>query len=367
MKGATKEKKKRNNLKKTNNKNNRIFDYDQEVNQTKDKTRIKRTRKLGDNNKKKKKTELLSNRKAEKKELAKINKKKIKQLQKRTKEENIRRKKALKRENKQNTTNNRKVPKRKLTLKEIQQKKQNNRIVRTILIILIITMSILLLALSPVFYIKEVRIIGNEKLSKQEIVSLLNIGNETNIFKENDNNIREKLSGNPYIDTEKTTMHRILPEILEVKIVERTVEFLLEFGNSYAYIDKAGNILEIAVNSIEGKTKITGYNTPGDQIKPGNVLSSEDVDKIKDVSQIINISKNYELYDMITSINISNTNDYILYLQNEMKTVHLGECSFMETKMMYVKAILEKEKGNDGEIFVNVDLNKKNAYFKQNV
>ena len=32
--------------------------------------------------------------------------------------------------------------------------------------------------------------------------------------------------------------------------------------------------------------------------------------------------------------------------------------------MLYVKAIVEKEKGNDGEIFVNMNLNEKNPYFR---
>ena len=60
-------------------------------------------------------------------------------------------------------------------------------------------------------------------------------------------------------------------------------------------------------------------------------------------------------------------NDYQLFIESEKKTVHLGNNTSMDTKMMYVKAIMEKEKDNEGEIFVNVDLNNKNAYFKQKV
>ena len=39
----------------------------------------------------------------------------------------------------------------------------------------------------------------------------------------------------------------------------------------------------------------------------------------------------------------------------------------IDTKMLYIKAILDKESGNEGEIFVNMDLNNKNPYFKQKV
>ena len=83
--------------------------------------------------------------------------------------------------------------------------------------------------------------------------------------------------------------------------------------------------------------------------------------------QITKIAQNYGIDSKITSINIEDDNDYILYLDSEKKTVHLGNNIAIETKMLYIKAILEREKEIEGEIFVNMDLNKKNAYFKQKV
>lgn len=368
MKKATKEKKSLNNRNKVNNKKkNRIFDYEQEVEPIKNRQRNKLTRKANSKKKNNKRENYLINGKIEDKELIKNNKKRIRKLQKRTKEENAKRKKLLIREQrKEKRTNNKKI-KTKLNYKQIEKMKRISRFIKMILITLLIIGSFLLLVLSPIFYIKEVRVLGNEKISKQEITSLLKVGNETNIFKETESDVKNKLSVNPYIDIEKTTMRRILPEILEVKIFERNVEFLLEFGNSYAYIDENGYVLEISNNNIDDKIKIIGYDTIEEYIKPGKQLCDNDMKKIKDVIYIISVSKNYGINEKITSIDISDSEDYVLYLQSEMKNVHLGNNSAMETKMMYVKAIVEKENGNDGEIFVNVDLNKKNAYFKQNV
>ena len=102
-------------------------------------------------------------------------------------------------------------------------------------------------------------------------------------------------------------------------------------------------------------------------MKPGNRLCNEDINRMNEITQIIKIAKDYEIYDKISSINMKNTDDYLLLMESERKTVHLGDISSMDTKIMYVKAILEKEKDNEGEIFVNVDLNNKNAYFKQKV
>ena len=211
------------------------------------------------------------------------------------------------------------------------------------------------------------RIEGNKKVSKQEILSLLKIGKDTNIFKVTDSYIKEKLEENAYINTEETTKRKILPDIVEINIKERSVDFQLEFGSSFAYIDNLGNIIEISSTSIENKIKLLEYETSNENIKPGSKLDDKDISKINDVIQINNIAKNYGIQDKITSININDSDDYIMYLENEKKTVHLGNTNALETKMLYVKAIIEREKDIEGEIFVNMDLNKKNAYFKQNV
>ena len=49
-------------------------------------------------------------------------------------------------------------------------------------------------------------------------------------------------------------------------------------------------------------------------------------------------------------------------------TVHLGNSSNLDTKMLYVKAILEEKEGIEGDIFVNGDLNNGfQPYFRMKV
>lgn len=74
-----------------------------------------------------------------------------------------------------------------------------------------------------------------------------------------------------------------------------------------------------------------------------------------------------ELVDLITKIDISNRQDYILTLEKEKKAIHLGDVSNLSTKMAYVKKILNDEKGVEGEILVNTDLTNKGAVFREKV
>ena len=79
----------------------------------------------------------------------------------------------------------------------------------------------------------------------------------------------------------------------------------------------------------------------------------------------MNIAKEYELDSKVTSIDISNKEDYIINIQEEGKKVHLGDGSNINNKMLYIVAIIEAEKQKEGEIFANGDLNKNfRVYFR---
>ena len=333
MKKATKEKKTPNRKNKVNNKKSKMFDYEQEL-----KTRPEKlTRKANTKRNKIKSEVLVKHKKKEENE----KKKKIKRIKNKTKQENERKAKEIRQHEKNEKQNQRKIVKRKLTIKEIKRKQKVNKTIRMTILLFIAIGAVLLLLLSPIFNVKEVKIEGNEKVSKQEILSLIKIGKDTNIFKVTDSYIKEKLKEDAYINTDETTTRKILPDIIEINIKERSVDFQLEFGSSFAYIDKFGNIVEISSTSHEKTIKILGYETLNENIKPGNKLDDKDISKINDIIQINNIANNFGIQDKITSINIKDSDDYTMYLESEKKTVHIGNTSALETKMLYIKAIIE--------------------------
>lgn len=96
-------------------------------------------------------------------------------------------------------------------------------------------------------------------------------------------------------------------------------------------------------------------------------LNNEDLDKLNIVNNIINISKENSIENTITSIDINDERNYTLFLENENKTVYLGNCKDLNTRILYMKAILEKESGKSGEIYINADLDTGYVYFKESV
>ena len=79
-------------------------------------------------------------------------------------------------------------------------------------------------------------------------------------------------------------------------------------------------------------------------------------------------AKENNLDTEVTNIDISDKNEYIIYLEQEKKRIHLGDSSNLSNKMLYIVAILEQEKDNEGDIFVNGDLNNRfQPYFRKKV
>lgn len=368
-----------------------IFNYDIEVTEEMDKKREEKKLRLQKQREKeqkkiekekRKRLEKLKKEKSEKsenqtievlteekfigaKELPPVNKKAIEKLKKQKRKAKNKRKKEIIKQAKREEKERLKMQRPQITEKQARQiKKVKKALINVSLIILIIT-AITLFLLSPIFSIENISIKNNEKLSQEEIISLSQIEKGTNLFKIRNAEIKNNIKENAYVDEVK--VNRILPNTIEITVTERQVAYLLEYGSSYAYIDEQGYILEISSENITDKIKIRGYKTTEDNIKPRNRLIKEDLNKLNDVAIITDTAKNSGINAQITSINIENQNEYSLYMESEKKTVHIGSISNLDTKMLYLQVMLEKEKDNEGEIFLNIDFKTKNPYFKEKV
>ena len=273
-----------------------------------------------------------------------------------------------KRKNK-NISNNKKKPAvtKKISKKQemaIKKRKLILKIIRTIILIGILIGTLIYILLSPLFNIKDVTVTGNNKLSKEEIISLSEIRTEENIFKTSKNDIKNRIKTNPYVENVK--IRRKLPDKVEIIVVERVATYMLPFANSYVYINNQGYMLEITSQKANLPI-ITGFSTPEENLHEGERLLSEDLVKLGEVLQIIESANANGIQELITKIDISNRQDYTIMLEKEKKLVHMGDVSNLSTKMSYIKKIIQDEAGIEGEIFVNTDLTNKGAVFREKV
>ena len=293
-------------------------------------------------------------------------KRKTKEREKRIKKQNSQKKvenqfdydneMVIKMTNKNNQKQEEKT-KQKMSKKQRQILKKKKRIklmLKFTALLIIIIAGIIFALVSPIFNIKEIDVSNNEQIKTETIVSLSQLNLGQNIFKFNKNKVNKNIKTNAYI--ESVEIKRKLPNKVQIQIEERKQEYNVEFLNGYAYINNQGYILQISEEK-QALPTIQGISTPDEQIVEGNRLNSEDLEKLEVIIQIMNICKNYELDSKITNIDISTKDEYTLYLEEEKKTIYLGDKSNLSNKMLYVQVIIEENRGKEGAICVNGDLN----------
>lgn len=256
---------------------------------------------------------------------------------------------------------------KKLTKKqEIARKKRKAflRLVKWATLILLLIGGGIGFLLSSFFNIKKIEIVGNNKLTKDEAISLSQIEIEENTFKLSKNKIEKNIKQNAYVESVK--IKRNLPSTILIEIEERVPTYMITFANAYAYINNQGYFVEISKEKLELPI-ITEYATKEEDIQLGERLCTEDLQKLDDILQIMKAAESNEIANIVTKINISDKQDYVLELKSEKKTVHVGDTSNLSTKMLYIKEIIEQNKKIEGEILVNTDLNNKWAIFRKKV
>lgn len=267
-----------------------------------------------------------------------------------------------------NNQKNLKQKQQKITKKQAQiekKKKKIKRIIKTITLLLFIVCGIVFALVSPIFNIKEIRVINNEQISTETILSLSQLQLGQNLFKYNRNKVEEEIKTNPYI--ESVNIKRKIPNRVEITIKERQKNYNIQFLNGYAYINNQGYILEISEQKLDLPV-IQGYSTAEEQIVEGNRLIEQDLQSLEVVIQIMNICKNYELDKKVSSIDISNKENYVIYIEEEKKTIYLGDESNLNNKMLYIPTTLEETKGKEGYIYIDRDSkNKFTSRFREKV
>lgn len=268
--------------------------------------------------------------------------------------------------NKRNNSKNINTKKNQTNTKK--QKRQNRKtiiikgIIKWTILLSALAASIVFFMMSPLFNIVQIDVVGNEKIQTDTIISLSQITLGDNIYKTSSKQIEQNIKENAYI--QEVEIKRKLPNKIMITVKERKTTYMLEYASSYAYINNQGYILDIS-QEIKEVPIIEGYATKEEEIKPGSRLCDDDLEKLENVLRIVDSANSNGIGNLITRINIQDKQNYTLIMEEAKKIVYLGDASNLSNRMVYLKAILAGEEGIEGEIFVNGDLNKENAFFRK--
>ncbi len=255
------------------------------------------------------------------------------------------------------------------------QKKNKNKskvnskiknLLKVVVILIVLGVLIAFAFTSPIFQISKVEVINNGQVSIETIISLSGLVNGQNIFNYNSKEIEDKILTNSYID--EVEISRKLPDTVEINIKERESAFAIKLLDKYVYINTQGYIIDIFQTNDKNHIVLNGYTTDENAIVIDERLSVEDLEKITDVLKITNAAKDSGILEKITSIDITDENEYIIYSESEQKQIYIGNVLNLNQKMLYILVMFENEVGIKGEIFVNGDFdNQFKPFFREDV
>lgn len=242
------------------------------------------------------------------------------------------------------------------------KKKKNLKFVKWIIIIILFVLAVILFMMSSIFNIKQIVVVNNSKITSEEIINLSKLTPGINMFKTTNRSIRSGIKENAYVEDVK--IKRNFNGTVTLDIKERKPTYMLKSENTYVYINNQGYMLEISEAPLEVPV-ITGFSTSNEEIKVGNRLNIDDLNKLDDVIKIIEASKNSPLANIITEIDITNSFNYILTIASEGKTIQFGDLSNVNIKLQMAGKVMNFEKDKKGEIYFQED--GKKTVFKEQV
>lgn len=242
------------------------------------------------------------------------------------------------------------------------KKKKNLKFVKWIIIIILFVLAVILFMMSSIFNIKQIVVVNNSKITSEEIINLSKLTPGINMFKTTNRSIRSGIKENAYVEDVK--IKRNFNGTVTLDIKERKPTYMLKFENTYVYINNQGYMLELSEAPLEVPV-ITGFSTSNEEIKVGNRLNVDDLNKLDDVIKIIEASKNSPLANIITEIDITNSFNYILTIASEGKTIQFGDLSNVNIKLQMAGKVMNFEKDKKGEIYFQED--GKKTVFKEQV
>lgn len=135
------------------------------------------------------------------------------------------------------------------------------------------------LARSSVFEVREIRVTGNNSLSREKIVSSAGINPGENIFKLDLKSAAEKIKVISMIKS--VDMSRNLPWTVEIRVEERKPVALLPVDSGFIQVDDEGFYIQKGNVGLNGLPVITGLKfevpSPGGQVKAEKLVKALEV------------------------------------------------------------------------------------------
>lgn len=193
--------------------------------------------------------------------------------------------------------------------RKARRRRRALKFIRNLLLTVLLVGTLVLLALSPLFYISSISVSGNIHYEESEIIGLTDLVVGNNWFKTNGLDLKsiilfrsveaEKRIRENCHYVKKATVRLIIPDKVKIVLTEREPYVISPYDDEFMILDKEGYMLDL-------RKDISNYNLPMinglnfDNCQLGQAINAEDRKKFdiyKNVVEEINKLDNDNVYD----------------------------------------------------------------------
>jgi len=247
-----------------------------------------------------------------------------------------------------------------------RKRKKAARQAMTMTILVVAVMAVLIvLVCSQVFIVRDVMVVGNRNLLREEVVTQSGVELGENLMSISKERLRRNLEQNRYIEYLGHGFD--YRGTLTLRINERLGMAVVYDLGYYYVLDQAGMVLDVAGSSYPTHVagpKVTGFAIePNSRITVGELLPVHHRGQLDAMKLVLGELDATNLLSRTSELNVKNTeNMYIL--TSEGATVVLGDTSGLRTKLLIAREVLSVREAQGDLLGAKIDVSSgKNAHY----
>lgn len=224
----------------------------------------------------------------------------------------------------------------------VKQKKKKKRFKRgkgkaaVIVLVLIFILGGLTFIGYKVLRVAKIEVIGVETISCDYVAELSKINIGEHIFNIKENEVKESIESDPYL--ELLSLNIKYPDQVLLTVKERKKAAAVKILDIYVYIDTQGYVLEMGkADDDNSYIVVNGIDVATYEISKKIKFSDEL--RFSAVTEILSGIYDSSLNSVISDMDFSNINDIVLYEVGGIK-IKFGQSDNIEKKMEWIKSIL---------------------------
>ena len=225
--------------------------------------------------------------------------------------------------------------------------------------------ALIVLACSRVFVVRDVMVVGNRNLLREEVITQSGVNIGDNVLGISDQTLKQALEQNRYIEYLGHGFD--YRGTLTLRIKERLGMAVVYDLGYYYVLDASGVVLECAGSAYPtgvAGPKVTGLDlSPNSRVTVGEKLPVNDKGQLEAMETVLTELESTNLLGRTSELSVKNT-DNIYILTAEGAKIELGDTLSLRTKLLIGQEVLSVREAQGNLLGAKIDVsNGKNAHY----